>query len=138
MRILIVGATGSLGTRLIPTLLAQKHQVIAFVRNPSKLTSILPALLHQRIETTTGDAEDINALKSALVEQKCDGVICVAGSPSSPFGSEASRQGYIGRAVALAAREVGESRGKPLRGWWLAGIIFMDVPGMQGKTFHDL
>jgi uncharacterized protein YbjT (DUF2867 family) len=138
MRVLVVGATGSLGSRLVPTLLARGHTVIAFVRSPEKLTTILPPPLMKRIEIATGDAEDVQALKTALKEHRCDGIVCVAGAPSSPFGGPPSRQGHIGKAVATAAKEVGETRGKPLRGWWLAGIIFMEMPGQNGRMFHEL
>ena len=135
----MIGAGGSLGSRLIPALLAHGHTPIAYVRSTSKLTHILPPFLSSQIQVVEGDAEDVGSLKRALTEGKCDGLICVAGAPSPRSGrGPPSRQGYIGRAVAQAASEVGEERGKALRGWWLAGIIFMKVPGMGEKMFHEL
>lgn len=135
MRVLIVGATGKFGSRLIPALLAHKHSVVAYVRNPSKLAIVIPQPLLERITVITGDGEDVPGLKRALTEQNCEAVICCAGKPPLP-GSGDSRVGEISKAVAQAAREVGDARGTPLRGWWLAGFIFLQIPG-SSKTFSD-
>src|SRR5690349_18765043 len=37
MRILVTGATGYVGSRLITALLAERHQVVAATRNPARL-----------------------------------------------------------------------------------------------------
>ena len=37
MRILVTGATGYMGSRLVTALLADRHQVVAATRNPERL-----------------------------------------------------------------------------------------------------
>ena len=37
MNIMVVGATGYVGARLVPLLVAEGHRVSCFVRNPAKL-----------------------------------------------------------------------------------------------------
>ncbi len=37
MRILVTGATGYVGSRLVTALLADRHQVVAATRNPERL-----------------------------------------------------------------------------------------------------
>ncbi|KAG8862408.1 hypothetical protein FRB96_001478 [Tulasnella sp. 330] len=135
MRVLLVGATGRLGSRLVPALVAHKHSVVAYVRNPSKLAMMIPQPLLERIIVVTGDGEDVSGLKKALIEHSCEAVICCAGKPA-PIRKGDSRVGEISMAIAQAAREVGEETGRPLKGWWLAGLIFLKIPG-SGKTFHD-
>jgi nucleoside-diphosphate-sugar epimerase len=134
-RVFLVGASGNLGSRLIPALIAHGHTVVAYVRSSSKLTSLLPPSLLNKIEVVSGDAEDEEAMKAALVKFDCDAVICCAGFISMPF-QKRTRLGEISSAVARAAVDVGNERGKPLRGWWLGGMIVMEIAG-TGYTGHD-
>lgn len=62
MRILVAGATGYVGGRLVPRLLAEGHQVRCLARNPSKL-SLQP--WRDRIEIAHGDVLDPVSLKEA-------------------------------------------------------------------------
>lgn len=141
MHVLVIGASGKLGSRLLPALLAHDHTVTAFVRDPSKLTDLLPPSLLSAITVVSGDAEDIPTIKAALLDNKCDALICTAGSPSKPDGSgPPSRQGHISASVATAAKQVGEQTGKAIRGWWVTGVVLLDVPGgdaKKGEIFHD-
>jgi len=41
MRVLLLGATGNLGSRCLPALVAHKHVVTVFVRNSSKLRAMM-------------------------------------------------------------------------------------------------
>ncbi|WP_109078683.1 TIGR01777 family oxidoreductase [Aggregatibacter kilianii] len=70
MKILITGATGFIGSALIPSLLAQKHQVTALVRNPAKAQKHLPAAV-----------ELINTLDYFQHFNQFDAVINLAGEP---------------------------------------------------------
>lgn len=65
--ILVVGATGRLGTRVIPHLLAQGERVRAMTRTPS--TAQAESLRNQGAEVVRGDLRDPASLARA-----CDGV----------------------------------------------------------------
>jgi nucleoside-diphosphate-sugar epimerase len=49
MRIFVAGATGVLGSRLVPLLRAAGHEVIGTTRTVSKLQRALPVLLQGRV-----------------------------------------------------------------------------------------
>ena len=70
MKILITGATGFIGTALIPQLLAQNHQITALVRNIEKAQQQLPHVV-----------ELINTLDYFQHFNQFDAVINLAGEP---------------------------------------------------------
>lgn len=71
MKVLVAGATGKTGSRLMETLVARGHDPIALVRESSD-TSKLPAQAEQRL----GDLAD---LQNGVCEG-CDAVVFAAGS----------------------------------------------------------
>jgi hypothetical protein len=64
MKLLILGATGKVGRRLVAESLKQGHTVTAFVRDPKKL-----AMKHDYLTPFTGDARDASALTAAMTGQ---------------------------------------------------------------------
>ncbi len=62
MKVLVTGATGYIGGRLVPLLLDQGHTVRVLVRDPSRITGRPWA---SRVEVVTGDVEDLESLRSA-------------------------------------------------------------------------
>ena len=62
MKILVTGATGYIGGRLIPELLADGHHVRAFVRDPERLRG---KSWFEKIETFKGDLGDYRSLEEA-------------------------------------------------------------------------
>jgi nucleoside-diphosphate-sugar epimerase len=134
MIVIVVGAGGRFGSRLVVALLSYGHQVVAYVRSASKLSDTLPASVISRITVVSGDAEDISSMKEAILQYKVDIVVGCAGS--APW-QHPNRLAEITIAVAKAAQQVGELTGKPLRTWLLAGQIVMAVPGYRGKTYLD-
>ena len=46
MRVLVLGVTGRVGSRLIPALLAHKHEVVAYIRTASKISAEVTAKLN--------------------------------------------------------------------------------------------
>lgn len=71
MKILVAGATGATGTRLMKTLVSEGHAPIALVRESSD-TSQLP----DKVETRMGDLAD---LQDGVCDG-CEAVIFAAGS----------------------------------------------------------
>ena len=63
-KVLVTGATGYIGGRLVPRLLAAGYRVRVFVRNPVKLTDVPWA---DRVEIVTGDLADSKSVGAAAV-----------------------------------------------------------------------
>ncbi len=61
MKLVIFGATGKTGMPLVRQALEVGHEVVAFVRTPSKLTNE-----HERLTVVQGDAADADAVRDAI------------------------------------------------------------------------
>ena len=88
MKLVIFGATGTVGAQVVQQALEQGHAVTAFVRNLAKLD-----LQHPRLSFAQGDVMDASAVEQAIRGQ--DAVICVLGSGKqlkSTIRSEGTRQ----------------------------------------------
>jgi hypothetical protein len=130
MKVLLIGATGNLGLRLIAALLTHGHIVVAFVRSTSKLESLVPASVYQQISVVGGDAKDPASIKRAILENSCDAVVNTAGVAAlPPWGN--SDLPAIFRAVLDGVREAGFKRKNPLRTWFLAGLGVLYYPGTE-------
>jgi putative NADH-flavin reductase len=130
MKVLIVGATGNMGLRLVAALLTHNHSVVAFVRSASKLESLLPASVYSQISVVQGNATDSAAMKRAILDAGCDAVINAAGLAAvAPWAKSDLPQ--IFRAVANAVLEAGLERKKPLRAWFLGGMGVLNFPGSE-------
>jgi NADH dehydrogenase len=68
--ILVTGASGFVGSHVLPELLASGHRVAALVRSPEAGTTVLrrlPAALASQVELRTGDVTEPATLPGALV-----------------------------------------------------------------------
>ena len=65
MRVAIAGATGYIGTRLVPRLLTAGHRVRCLVRTPRKLMD-RPWAKDPRVEIVAVDLADAAAVETAL------------------------------------------------------------------------
>ncbi|MEE8349221.1 MAG: DUF2867 domain-containing protein [Acidobacteriota bacterium] len=68
MKVLVTGATGYIGGRLIPNLLEAGHQIRIIVRDPKR---VIGRPWEKSVEVTRGDLTDLNSLRPAL-----DGIDC--------------------------------------------------------------
>lgn len=138
MHILLLGATGNLGLRMLPALLAHNHTVVAYVRSREKLLSLISKRLAERVTIHIGDALDTNAVEAALRQYGCDGVMNTAGNVAPPW-----REQYLGKiaiSVSNAAVRVGKQRGKVLRAWFIGGLTSLVYPypgNDKGWTVQD-
>jgi uncharacterized protein YbjT (DUF2867 family) len=89
MKILVAGATGNTGARLVNELCERGHQPVALVRESSD-TSVLPQAAEQRLGDLTDLAEDVAA--------DCEVVVFAAGSggdTSAEMTDKVDRDGAI-------------------------------------------
>lgn len=128
MKVLLIGATGNLGIRLVAALLTHGHSVVAFVRSSNKLESLLPTSVYRQIAVVQGDATDPVSIKRAILDAGCDAVVNTAGLAALPPWGK-SELPAIFHAVLDAVRDAGLDRKKPLRTWFLAGLGVLSYPG---------
>ena len=131
MKVLLLGATGTVGSRCIPPLLAHKHQVLVFVRSENKLRNLLPDSVTAKITIVRGDATEQKDISKALIENRCDALINAAGL-ANIFPWQAPRMQNVIHAVASAAVDASLALGHPIRSWFMGGMTALDVPGMPG------
>ena len=126
MKVLLLGVTGNVGSRLLPALIAHNHKVVAFVRSPSKLSAEAKTSVESLV---TGSATDSAAIKAAILDNSCDAVVNAAGlAAKTPFHS-AGDFPAIFAAVVKAAVDAGHERGKaPVRCWFMSGFGILDSP----------
>ncbi|GIT80045.1 NAD(P)-dependent oxidoreductase [Leifsonia sp. LS1] len=103
-RVLVTGATGYVGGRLVPRLLARGHTVRVLARSPQKLADVPWAA---EVEVVEGDLSDAASLERAMAE--IDVVYYLVHSMRAR-GDFASEEADTARAVAEAARTAGVSR----------------------------
>ncbi|MFR9801326.1 SDR family oxidoreductase [Pseudonocardia sp. RS010] len=103
MRVLVIGATGYVGTRLVPRLLDEGHPVRCLVRSPDRLAR---AGFADRVEVVRGSVAD-----PAATGEACRGVDAVVHLVHSMDGPDfADRDRVAARAVAAAAAAGGVRR----------------------------
>lgn len=136
MKVLLVGATGNLGLRLVAALLTHGHSVIAFVRSSNKLESLLPASVYSQITVIQGDAKDPASIKRAILDANCDAVVNTAGLAALPPWGKSDLPAIF-RAVLDGVRQAGVDRKKPLRTWFLAGLGVLHYPGSESMLSNQ-
>jgi len=112
MRLLVLGATGPTGRRLVGQALAAGHEVTALVRNPAKMPAADP-----RLTVVRGDATRIDDVGAAA--RGADAVLVALGSGKSIHSDIASRSTAalvpaleavgVARVIVLSAYGVGDT-----------------------------
>jgi putative NADH-flavin reductase len=77
MKIVVFGASSASGKRLVENALASGHEVVAFVRDPSKL-----GITHQKLRIITGDALNPAQVDDAI--RGSDAVLSTLGPKGKP------------------------------------------------------
>ena len=103
MRILVIGASGYIGGRLVPLLSAQGHELILMSRDPRALAARFP---HARI--VDGDLLDPSTLPMAL--ERVEAAYYLAHSMGAGERGFAERDREAARNFGQAARRAGVSR----------------------------
>lgn len=126
MKVLLLGVTGNVGSRLLPALLAHKHQVVAYVRAPAKISSEAMSKLNSVV---VGSASDSAAIKGAILSHNCDAVVNAAGLAAMTGWTAQGEFPAIFAAVVQAAVEAGRERGGvPVRCWLMSGFSLLNSP----------
>ncbi|MEM1255569.1 MAG: SDR family oxidoreductase [Cyanobacteria bacterium P01_H01_bin.21] len=132
MKLLIFGATGTVGSQVVEQALTQGHTVTAFSRNPQKLDT-----QHPNLKYFQGDVMDFAAVEQAVQGQ--DAVVCVLGSGQKLTGTvrsegtqnivKAMEQSGIRRFICQSTLGAGDSWGS-LNFYWkyiMFGLILRNV-----------
>ena len=112
MKVLIFGATGSIGRELVTQGLEMGHTVTAFARDPSKM-----AIIHARLEIIEGDVMDSAAVDRAVAGHDAVLIALGAGSKGQVRSTgtrniiQAMQKSGTRRLVCLSTLGVGDSRG---------------------------
>jgi putative NADH-flavin reductase len=115
MNVVVFGATGPLGRRVVDAALSAGHQVTAFVRTPGRLEP------HPSLREQAGDVLDAQAVAAAVAGH--DAVISALGhSQPSPHGQdlhpgaahiiEAMKGAHVSRLIWISSHGVGDSQGR--------------------------
>lgn len=117
-RVLVIGAGGNLGLRLVARGISHGHHVTAFVRDAARLAERLGALGVAPVPTIEGDAFDSVALTSAIAGN--DAVVSAAGT--------AADGDIFAELFACIFDAACRTLPAPRRIWMVAGLPAMTIP----------
>lgn len=132
MKVIIFGASGGIGKFAVKHALEKGYEVIAYLRNPSKLT-----IKHKNLTIIEGELNNYNAIKNAI--SGCNAVIWCVGIPMKKYKHMDSLEGH--KNLIKAMNECGIER---LIDWATPSVHFEEdkksfvtvVPGfMAGILF---
>ena len=108
MKIVVIGATGNVGSRTLDTALAAGHEVVAYVRRPEAVTS------QKGLTVAQGEAADVAALAAAAKDADAV-IVLITGSTKdahihAAHPAEGDRRGEAGQRRPTGAG-VGVRRG---------------------------
>jgi uncharacterized protein YbjT (DUF2867 family) len=105
--ILVTGATGYIGGRLVPRLLNAGYRVRCFARDPRKLET-RPWIADARVEVVAGDAADRDALRAAM--EGCAAAFYLIHSMMAVGPEYRARDRRLAELFAGAAADAGAGR----------------------------
>ncbi|KAI0027471.1 hypothetical protein K488DRAFT_74522 [Vararia minispora EC-137] len=126
MNVLVIGASGRIGSAAVESCLDKGHNVTAFLRTPGKLPSHLRR--HGNLRIVQGDASIHADISAAMQGQDAVIQAAVYGS-NTPWGDTSAAVAVV-RTVIDAAREASATRATPVRLWVLSGQVLMDIPAL--------
>lgn len=105
-RVFLTGATGFVGSHVLPALLNSGHSVTALVRSEARATALLARVAASpgKLETRIGQVNDRASLDAAMVG--CDAVVHLVALPRDwNDGADLERVNAVGTATVVAAAE---------------------------------
>ncbi len=133
MRIFVAGATGVIGVRLVPLLVAAGHDVAGMTRSPGKLDGV-KAL---GAEPVLCDVYDAEALRAAVVRFRPDAVMHQLTDLPDDAAKISELAARIDRMLRDGTRNLLVAAEAAAAGRILAQSIAWEVPGDRGVTYHE-
>lgn len=131
MRVFVAGASGVIGLRLVPLLVAAGHEVRGMTRSPGKLE----LLRDLRAEAVVCDAFDADALREVVVAFQPEAVVNeltdLPDRPATTNEANARMRREGTRNLLAAAKAAGASR-------FLAQSVAWQLPGDAGAAVAEL
>jgi putative NADH-flavin reductase len=115
----VVGATGRAGHRVLTHALAARHAVRVLVRSPEKLVAQLGGALPDNLNVRAGDAEDLDTLAAALAGQEAAVQCALTPSYGERFVALDTAFTRLAEKILVGSRRV----------WVFGGVGALDVPG---------
>jgi nucleoside-diphosphate-sugar epimerase len=130
MRIFVAGATGAIGRRLVPALLAAGHEVTGMTRSPERAE----ALRASGVSAVVADAYDAGAVREAVAAAAPEVVVDELTDLPREFPSSPRKlaRGYTGNdrlRVEGCANVLAAARAAGARRYVAESIAFMAAPG---------
>lgn len=135
MKIVIIGATGNIGSAVLSRAIKEGHEVLAYVRDPSRLAP------RDHLTVVKGSVEDVAAMTEAFTG--ADAVVCsIVGKGKDPLltrvlpGIGKAVDAAGSRLVLVSAFGAGASADKAS---WFARLIYRTVvaPAFQDKVTSE-
>ncbi len=126
MRVFITGASGHIGSALVPELLARGHTIVALARSDSSAS----ALAASGAEVRRGDLDDLAGLREAA--SAADGVIHLAFKHDLAFSGDFAGAAAADLRVVEAIGAALEGSGKPFVS--TSGTLTLGVKGRSHAT----
>ncbi|HEV2779423.1 MAG TPA: SDR family oxidoreductase [Actinophytocola sp.] len=112
MKLIVFGATGTVGKHVVEQALRRGHEVTAFTRDAARITA-----RHERLHVAQGDVADVDAVASAVAGH--DAVIVTLGggrrgdvrAPGTLTIIKAMQRTGVRRLICQSTLGVGDSRG---------------------------
>jgi uncharacterized protein len=122
-RVIVFGATGNAGRRLVACGLALGHTVTAFVRDRDKLARQWRGTPPPELRVVEGDVLDEAAVGAAIAGH--DAVVNAAGHVNDGAA--------FTRLCALVVRQAEKRMAEPRRVWLFGGAAALDLPGTSWR-----